>query len=100
MKSVDESKIEVQAFVCTNEKAPGKPCCLPVGGHEFFTKLKTRIKDDGLWLTHKVRRSGCLDHCNTKGCTVVVYRKGESPQWFAEVTDEDFDRIRQVIVEK
>lgn len=94
MKGIEEPKrIEVHAFVCTNERPAPKTNCHAVGGHEFFSKLKEKLKADGVYDVRKVTRTGCLGYCNATGCTIAIYRPGKTAQWFTEVTPEDFDRI-------
>jgi (2Fe-2S) ferredoxin len=95
MEILDEpiEKIEVHAFVCTNERPAPKIACHSVGGFEFFSKLKEKLKAEGIYSTHKVTRSGCLGTCPGTGCTIAIYRKNGPAQWFTEVKPEDFDTI-------
>jgi len=98
MKEVGKKNFEVHAFVCTNDKGAGKASCNPVGGQEFFARLKASMKAAGVWGTHRVTRTGCLSHCNAVGCTVAIYRAGQPSDWFTEVKPQDFDRIWREIV--
>lgn len=101
MKNIEEPKrIEVHAFVCTNERPNGKAACHAVGGHEFFAKLKERLKAEGVYSTHKVTRTGCLGYCNSTGCTIAIYRKADAAEWLTEVVDSDFDSVYQKITGK
>jgi (2Fe-2S) ferredoxin len=93
MKEHDSSECKVHVLVCTNEKAPGKPCCKPVGGQELYFKLKEKLKAEKLYDTHWITRTGCLDHCNLVGPTVVIQRPGGKDEWYSEVTEADFDKI-------
>jgi len=99
MKRIENKPVKSHAFICTNDRDEGKACCNAVGGHEFFSKLKSKLKEEGLYQTHKATRTGCLGHCNPVGCTVVIYRDGKPPLWTMENTPEDFDRIWQELVE-
>jgi (2Fe-2S) ferredoxin len=94
------NKLEVHTLVCTNEKPGDKPCCSKVGGMEFFTKLKEKLKESGIYLTHKATRTGCLGYCNNVGCTITIHRNNEPPQWFTEVKAENFDEIWKEITKQ
>lgn len=100
MKTIDCAECEVHTLVCTNERPPGKSCCFKVGGQDFYTKLKAKLKESNLYATHWITRTGCLGFCNDVGTTVTIQRKGESTQWFNEVTMDDFDSIWEEIVRK
>lgn len=89
----DEKRIKAHAFVCTNNRDDGRDACQAFGGQEFHAKLKAKLKEAGIYSTHKATRSGCLGYCNNVGCTVTIYRQGKPASWFTEVTDKDFDRI-------
>lgn len=98
MKPAQHTQCKVHVLVCTNSRTDGRTACSDFGGQEFFKKLKDRVKSTGLAGTHWVTRTGCLGFCNTVGTTVVIYRRGEPPRWFNEVTDADFDHIWQEVV--
>jgi (2Fe-2S) ferredoxin len=101
MEPIDEPKqIQVHAFVCTNERPAPKAACHAVGGHEFFAKLKEKLKADGVYSTHKVTRTGCLGYCNNEGCVVAIYRKNGESTWLTEVKAADFDSVYQKITGK
>lgn len=89
---------KVQVLVCTNERPPEKTCCFKFGGQEFYLALKNRLKQEGLYDTHWVTRTGCLGFCNNIGTTVAIYRQNEPTQWFNEVTPEDLDSVWKEIV--
>lgn len=93
MKELDCRECEVHVVVCTNERPEPKSCCRKVGGHEFFLRLKDKLKQTGLVATRWVTRTGCLGFCNDVGTTVTIHRRGEPPKWFTEVTGADFDAI-------
>ena len=96
----DDQKVEVHAFVCTNSRDNGKVACSDVGGAEFHQKLKHKLKEAGIYSTHKATKSGCLGYCNNTGCTIAIYRAEGPAKWFTEVKDEDFDTIWNEITEK
>ncbi len=98
MKRID-NKVKAQAFVCTNDRDDGRACCKAAGGAEFHARLKTKLKEAGIYSTHKATKSGCLGHCNPGGCTVVIYRDGKPALWSTENTAADFDRVYQELVE-
>ncbi|MFM8314240.1 MAG: (2Fe-2S) ferredoxin domain-containing protein [Deltaproteobacteria bacterium] len=89
---------KVQVLVCTNERPGGKSCCHKFGGQEFYLALKNRLKQEGLYDTHWVTRTGCLGFCNDVGTAVAIYRQNEPTQWFNEVTAEDMDSLWKEIV--
>lgn len=97
---VDAERCEVQVLVCTNEREPGKSCCHKVGGMDFFTKLKTRVREEGLRGTHFITRTGCLGYCNDVGTTVVIHRRAQTPEWLSEVTAADFGTVWERTVRK
>ena len=98
MKVIDTSLCQVHVLVCTNERPAPKSCCKTVGGEDFYFRLKNSLKDKGLRPTHWATRTGCLGYCNATGCTVAIYRRGEVPQWFTEVTSDEFDEIWNQVV--
>ncbi len=93
MKKADANDCDVQVLVCTNERPEGKSCCKKFGGQEFYDKLKRTLKETGenshIWAT----RTGCLGFCNDVGTVVAIHRKGQTPEWYDEVTAGDFDAI-------
>ena len=92
MEPIDR-KYKTQTFVCTNERPEGKACCHKVKGFEFFSRLKEKMKKEGLYANNIVTRSGCLGYCNDVGTTLVIYRDGKPAQWHTKVTEADFDTI-------
>ncbi|MBI4404928.1 MAG: (2Fe-2S) ferredoxin domain-containing protein [Deltaproteobacteria bacterium] len=87
------STFPVHVLVCENERPEGKPCCKLVGGSELIQFLKGQVQESGLGKFIRVTRTGCLGYCNTVGCTVVIYRKNEKPQWYTKVTQSDYSTI-------
>ncbi len=85
MKELDATDCQVHVLVCVNERPDPKTCCHRVGGLDFYHALKERTKASGLAATLWITRTGCLGFCNVRGCTVVVYAKGQSPRWWNEV---------------
>ena len=102
MIKIDAEQCQVHVNVCTNERPPGtgKPSCKDVGGHEFYLKLKDKVKDTGIRGTHWVTRTGCLGFCNKVGTTVTIHRKGQPALWLSEVTAEDFDRVWDLVTSR
>jgi (2Fe-2S) ferredoxin len=98
MKSLDCKECSVHVLVCTNERIPIKASCKKVGGQELYAALKQKLKDENLYDTHWITRTGCLGFCNEVGAVVTIYRKGQEPQWFTDVTSEDFDTIWKEII--
>lgn len=78
-------------FLCTNQKALGKPCCANSGGEEFFTYMKSRLVALGLHGPGKIRisKSGCLGRCALGPC-LVIYPEGI---WYTYSSFTDIDAI-------
>lgn len=93
MKKVDASLCRTQILVCTNERPQPKACCKVVGGQDFYDRLKARLKETGLNRNVWATRTGCLGNCNTVGTTVVIHSKGQEPEWYSEVTADEFNTI-------
>ncbi len=91
-------RCKVHVLVCTNQRTDGRTACHDFGGVDFFTRLKSKLKAEGKAATHWATRTGCLGYCNSKGTTVVIYRRGEVPVWLTEVSDTDFDLVWEQIV--
>jgi len=94
---ITEYECLVHVNVCTNKKPAPKASCAPVGGVEFFQKLKAKTKETGIANDVWVTRTGCLGFCNSVGTTVVIHRKGAKSLWYTEVTAEDFEKIWDAI---
>jgi (2Fe-2S) ferredoxin len=93
MKDLDCAECKVHVLVCTNERPAPKTGCKDFGGQEFYSSLKTKLKETGLYATHWITRTGCLGFCNQVGTTVVIQPAGKPAQWYSEVTAADFDFI-------
>lgn len=80
-------------FICTNQKAPGKPCCADSGGLPYFDYLKARLKELGLFGPGKIRisKSGCLGRCAIGPC-MVIYPEAI---WYTYHSKEDLETIIQ-----
>jgi len=100
MKELDCSDCQVHVLVCTNERSPEKSCCFKVGGHDFYARMKAKIKEFNLYSTHWITRTGCLGFCNDIGTTVVIEHKGEKQKWYNEVTPDDFGTIWEETTKK
>lgn len=100
MKRLDVKEPEVRVLICTNERLTEKPSCKPVGGHEFFLKIKDKIGAQDLYRTHQITRTGCLGYCNPVGCVIEIKRRGKPTRYFSEVTDNDFDTLWREIVDE
>lgn len=99
MEQIDAGPIEKHLLICVNERTTEKPCCLKVGGLEFFQKFKGRIKELDLKKRFKVTKTGCLGFCNFEGCTLVIHQPGNSPEWFHKVTDSDFENVWEKVAQ-
>ena len=93
MVVVDGTSCKVAVFVCTNERPPEKVCCSKVGGMDFYQALKSRVRERGLVNTHWISRSGCLGFCNEVGTTIVIFKQGQNPVWYNQITQENFESI-------
>lgn len=100
MKPIESHECEVHVLVCTNERPGPRASCKPLGGQEFYDKLKMKLKDSGKYDTHWITRTGCLGFCNAVGTTVTIHRRGEESVWYNEVKAEDFDTIWNEIMRK
>lgn len=78
-------------FICTNQKAAGKQCCANSGGEEFFTYLKSRLIELGIYGPGRIRvsKSGCLGRCGSGPC-LVIYPEGI---WYTYDSFADIDQI-------
>ena len=76
-------------FICTNQKAEGKPCCGEERGMELVRKFRESLNARGLKGIVRAQRSGCLDACDF-GPSVVIYPAGT---YYGHVTPGDVERI-------
>ncbi len=84
-------RFEKHIFVCTNQKAEGKPCCGNDNGLAIIEKFRTLLGEAGLKAKIRVQKSGCLDACS-KGPVLVIYPEGT---YYGKVTLDDVDTIFQ-----
>jgi len=84
-----DTGLESLILVCLNERADGRPICLPRGAAEVHARLKGRVREHGLSGRVRVSKSGCLDQC-ARGPMVVVL---PGFCWYGGVTLADVDRI-------
>lgn len=82
-------RFEHHIFICTNQKAEGKPCCGEARGMELVEKFKEVLTEKGLKGKVRAQRSGCLDACS-KGPTIVIYPQGT---YYGNVSVNDVERI-------
>lgn len=82
---------EKHIFVCVNQRAAGHPrgCCDPTGQAELQKLFQKRLAEQGLRVTVRANKAGCLDQCE-HGPNVVVYPDGV---WYGGVTCDDVDEI-------
>lgn len=78
-------------FLCTNQKAPGKPCCANTGGEPFFDYMKTKLVERGLHGAgqFRVSKSGCLGRCSLGPCLVIY----PDEVWYTYTSFADLDEI-------
>jgi (2Fe-2S) ferredoxin len=75
-------------FVCLNQKADDKPCCLARGSQALFDQLREDLKNQP---DVRVNKSGCLGEC-AQGPVIVAYPSGE---WLTHATAEDCKTLAQ-----
>lgn len=78
-------------FVCTNQKMPGKKCCMDANADKIAEYAKEQLKTRGFWGKEKIRvnDTGCLGHCKL-GPVLVVYPDGI---WYRYEDESDIDEI-------
>lgn len=78
-------------FFCTNQKAPGKPCCADGEANAMCEYTKEKLQALDLWGPGKVRvsSSGCLGRCK-QGPNILVYPEGV---WYRYTSKDDIDAI-------
>ncbi|NJM48820.1 MAG: (2Fe-2S) ferredoxin domain-containing protein [Alkalinema sp. RU_4_3] len=66
---------QYRVFVCTKRRSPNDPegCCCNAGGMELYEAFCAEIERQGVSGRVSVRRSGCLDRCES-GAVAMVYR--------------------------
>jgi (2Fe-2S) ferredoxin len=74
---------QYRVFVCTKRRSPGAPegCCCNAGGMELYEAFRAEIERQGLGDRVEVRRSGCLDRCESGAVAMVYCPKRRWLQW-------------------
>lgn len=77
------------AFVCTQEKSEGVPCCSIAGSFRVLDALHRELGAQGLSDEVQVSSCGCLGICDS-GPVMVVYPEGA---WYTKLTPNDVSEI-------
>ena len=77
------------AFVCTQEKTEGVPCCSAAGSGAVLGALHRELGAKGLSDEIQVSSCGCLGVCDS-GPVMVVYPEGT---WYTKLTPADMPEI-------
>lgn len=77
------------AFVCTQEKPEGVPCCSTSGSFRLLDALHRELGAQGLADDVQVSSCGCLGVCDS-GPVMIVYPEGT---WYAKLTPADVPEI-------
>jgi 3-hydroxy-5-methyl-1-naphthoate 3-O-methyltransferase len=77
------------AFVCTQEKAEGVPCCAVAGSGQILGALHGELGARGLSDKVQVSSCGCLGLCDS-GPVMIVYPEGT---WYTKLTPSDIPEI-------
>jgi len=77
------------AFVCTQEKPEGVPCCSAAGSFRFLDALHGALGAQGLADEVQVSSCGCLGICDS-GPVMIVYPEGV---WYTKLTANDVPEI-------
>jgi (2Fe-2S) ferredoxin/predicted O-methyltransferase YrrM len=77
------------AFVCTQEKAEGVPCCSTAGSFRVLNALHGELGAKGLADEVQVSSCGCLGICDS-GPVMIVYPEGT---WYTKLTPKDVSEI-------
>lgn len=77
------------AFVCTQEKAEGVPCCATAGSFSVLGALHGALGKQGLADEVQVSSCGCLGICDS-GPVMVVYPEGI---WYTKLTPADVPEV-------
>ena len=77
------------AFVCTQEKSEGVPCCSVAGSFRVLDALHHELGRQGLSDEVQVSSCGCLGICDS-GPVMVVYPEGV---WYTKLTAEDVPEL-------
>ena len=77
------------AFVCTQEKSEGVPCCSAAGSFGILDALHRELGTQGLADDVQVSSCGCLGICDS-GPVMIVYPEGV---WYTKLTNDDVPEI-------
>ncbi len=77
------------AFVCTQEKPEGVPCCAAAGSFSVLGALHRELGEKGLAEEIQVSSCGCLGVCDS-GPIMIVYPDGD---WYTKLTPADVPEI-------
>jgi (2Fe-2S) ferredoxin/ubiquinone/menaquinone biosynthesis C-methylase UbiE len=77
------------AFVCTQEKAEGVPCCSAAGAFSVLGALHAELGAKGMSEEVQVSSCGCLGLCDS-GPVMIVYPEGT---WYTKLTAPDLSEI-------
>ncbi len=77
------------AFVCTQEKPEGVPCCTAAGSFTVLNALHRELGAQGLADEIQVSSCGCLGVCDS-GPIMIVYPEGD---WYTKLTPADVPEI-------
>jgi 3-hydroxy-5-methyl-1-naphthoate 3-O-methyltransferase len=77
------------AFVCTQEKAEGVPCCSVAGSFRLLDALHRELGAQRLADDVQVSSCGCLGICDS-GPVMIVYPDGT---WYTKLTPDDVPEI-------
>lgn len=64
--------VKRQLFICCNSRESDKADCSSKGANEIVAIIKQRLRDNDLWESFKVTKSGCLGPCS-KGVSAILY---------------------------
>ena len=77
------------AFVCTQEKSDGAPCCAGAGSVQVLDALHRELGANGLSDEVQVSSCGCLGLCDS-GPVMVVYPEGT---WYTKLASPEISEI-------
>ena len=77
------------AFVCTQEKPEGVPCCAAAGSFSVLGALHRELGEKGLAEEIQVSSCGCLGICDS-GPIMIVYPEGD---WYTKLTPANVPEI-------
>ena len=84
------------AFVCTQEKGEGVPCCAAAGSFTVLNALHSELGAKALAEEVQVSSCGCLGVCDS-GPVMVVYPEN---LWYKKATIETAEAILDSLEEK